>query len=202
MAQMDGGAGRKNGLEFIHHVFHEAERFRAPHADGIPAFFPLHGKIHAVANQIPVGMHGRIGMAGKVYFRNNGNLAAARIGNNLLHLLLGVKTAVGSFRVMLLDGEFHFLPVPFSVSERNAPGAHGGKQWIFFNFQAPAGTVRQVQVEAVKLEQGHGVNHALDFRHGKEVAGNIQHQAPPFKAGNIPEGKNGYGKPLPGPVGA
>lgn len=71
-----------------------------------------------------------------------------------------------------------------------------------FNFQAPAGTVRQVQVEAVKLEQGHGVNHALDFRHGKEVAGNIQHQAPPFKAGIIPEGKNGYGKPLPGPVGA
>ena len=102
---------------------------------------------------------------------------------------------------MLLNGQLHFLPVPFPVGQRHAPRAHGGEEGVFFNFHPPAGAVRQVQVKPVELEEGHGVNHALDLRHGEEVAGDVQHDAPPFKTGNVPDGEDGHGEAFPGPVG-
>ena len=149
MAQMNGGAGRKDGLKFIHHVFHEAERFRTPHADGVPPLFPLHGKVHAVANQIPVGMHGRIGMAGKVYFRNNGDLAAARIGNDLPHLLLGVKTAVG-FSIVSVAA---FVGLVVSADDGlPAYGPDLGQQGIAFDLDAPSLVVCQMPVEYIEME--------------------------------------------------
>ena len=102
---------------------------------------------------------------------------------------------------MLLNGQLHFLPVPFSIGQRHAPRAHGGEKGVFPDFHPPAGAVRQVQVKPVELEEGHGVNHALDLRHGEEVAGYVQHDAPPFKTGDVPDGEDGHGEAVLRPVG-
>ena len=100
-------------------------------------------------------------MAGRFYFRHDGDVPAFGVVHQLLYFLLGVEEGEG-FAVSLVavagNGAFR------------AGGADGGEPGIFFDFQPPALVFRQVPVDGVYLVAGEQVDDGFQLRASRGAA--------------------------------
>ena len=100
--------------------------------------------------------------------------------------VLRVKTAVELARFGVpAERDFRFAPIPFAVGFVDAPRPDLREARIFFDFDAPAGTVRQVKMQAVKFVKRHRVDELFDFFDGEKMAGNVQVQTAPTHCGCV-----------------
>ena len=117
-----------------------------------------------------------------VDLRDDFDVACSSVGDDFFDVGLGVKSAV--FGVV---DPFLFLVAFWGVdgSAFTVPCADGGELGVGFDFDSPAFVIGEVPVEFVHLMHGHGVDEMFDEFFAKEVAGFVEHQSSPCKAGHV-----------------
>ena len=117
------------------------------------------------------------------YFRHNRHAALGGIVHQFAQLPLRVVAAVCAGLALL-----HVTAVavpPFLPRGIGAPRPELGEARITLYFHAPAGGIREVQVQAVEFVARHHVDLLLQKFNGEEVARNVEHHTAPFKGGCV-----------------
>ena len=113
------------------------------------------------------------------------------IGYHLANIVLRVVSAHGARVVLVAEGASTRPPVVQFL--KGAPGGKRGESRVFLDFDAPAGTVGEVPVEAVHLEVGQGIELFLHKLLVGEMARHIEVHAPVGKPGSVVDGDGGQG---------
>ena len=97
---------------------------------------------------------------------DNLDIAHLGVGNQLLDIFLGIVSAQ-------------------TLGIGTGPGSHLGEAGILLDFEAPTRVVDEVQLQFVELVHGHHVDILLYKFLVVEVAGHVEHHAPPRTVGGI-----------------
>ena len=182
-AEVDVSAG-EDRHQLVEHVLDEGDALR-PRIEQIGHDAPIVADQRPVAEdaELRIGGDERVGVAGQVDLRHDGDAADAGIGDQFLQLCLGVEAA----DAVLLGRLGSAGP------RRQPPAADAGELGVFLDFDTPALIVRQVEVERVELHARHLVDDRPQRRHGEEVARGVDHQPAPAEARCVGDGEGGDG---------
>ena len=164
-AEVDIGAG-EDRHQLVEHVLDEGDALR-PRIEQIGHDAPIVADQRPVAEdaELRIGGDERIGVAGQVDLRHDGDAAHAGIGDQLLQLRLGVEAADA-----ILFGRLRA-----TRPGRQAPAADAGELGVFLDLDAPALIVRQMEVQRVELYARHLVDDRAQRRQRQEVARGVDH---------------------------
>ena len=151
------------------HVLHQFERRFLARAKVIRRVLAAHA-----GN----GVHRLPGMAGHLDFRDDGHMPLRGVGDNLPDVVLGEEATVGP-----LVGAPTFAPLPPGIA--HPPGGLRRQLGVRFDLQPPAGGVGQVEMEHIELDLRKRIDLLEDEILVPEMAGNVQHNAPPGEAGVV-----------------
>mmetsp|Transcript_12922 Transcript_12922/g.30707 ORF Transcript_12922/g.30707 Transcript_12922/m.30707 type:complete len:240 (-) Transcript_12922:448-1167(-) len=126
--------------------------------------------------QLRVRSDGRLRVARQVELRHHLDVQRLCEAQDVLDLLYGVGVVVGYF-IQLLG--------LMALLRGAAVCAQPNELRELVHREAPALVVRQVPVEVVQLEEGHGPQQMLHLRGLEEVPAHVQHKASPFQGGGI-----------------
>lgn len=107
----------------------------------------------------------RVGVAGQVDLRDQGDVPGGRVGDDPPVVRLGV--------------------VPAGAAADLARPADGGQLRPGVDGDAPPLVVGEVQVQVVELVAGEVVDHLQDVLDGEEVSRHVEHRAPVGEAGAV-----------------
>ena len=147
--------------------------------------FPSRAEVPGEGVQLAVGALAGPFRIGPVYFqavaghfdlRNDGDVPLGSVPDDFPDILMGVKASVGLGVVLACEGIAAFFPGEIALSD--APGYAVGQVGKGMYLQAPAGCVRQVEVQDVQFEQGHRVHLLEQKRLSLEAAGFVYHEPP------------------------
>ena len=130
-----------------------------------------------------VGGEGFFGVCRHFNFRHNRHAALGGIAHQFAKLCLRVVAPVCVGLAF-----FHVASVavpPLFPRSIGAPRPEPREARITLDFHAPAGGIREVQVQAVEFVARHHVDLLLQKIYGKEVARNVEHHAAPLKGGRV-----------------
>ena len=169
--------GGEDGGQLLDDVFEHHVVLLAAHADDVVRL-ALHAAefLVVLAHHFGIGNGQGFGVARKVEFGNDLDVAFGGISHDLLEILLGIKAAIALF--------------PRIVSRHQglvgaAPGADLCQAGILLDLDPPAVVVGQVPVELVDLVIGQEIEVAQDVFLVEEGAGNVEHAAAPGEAGLV-----------------
>ena len=121
-----------------------------------------------------------VGVARHLYLGDDGYVAVGSIGHQLASLLLCEVAARSTLRALLYKLPIA-IPPTLPVVGR-APCGVARKAWVALNLEAPARSIREVQVQAVHLHARHHIYLTLKEIHRAEVARNIYKRTAVLKA--------------------
>ena len=130
-----------------------------------------------------VGGEGFFGVCRHFNFRHNRHAALGGIAHQFAQLVLRVVAPVCAGLAF-----FHVASVavpPLFPRSIGAPRPEPREARITLDFHAPAGGIREVQVQAVEFVARHHVDLLLQKIYGEEVARNVEHHAAPLKGGRV-----------------
>ena len=128
---------------------------------------------HAV---LRIRRHCRLGVAGHVDFRNDGDMAGRGVGHHVAYLFLRVMAAVP------VGGAVGVAP---GVALRHAAAADLGEPGVALDLDAPALVIGEMPMEGVELVRGHRVEQGLDLLHTPEMPRRVEHQPAPGEARRV-----------------
>ena len=130
-----------------------------------------------------VGGEGFFGVCRHFNFRHNRHAAFGGIIHEFAQLVWRVIAALCAGLAF-----FHVASVavpPLFPRSIGAPRPEPREARITLDFHAPAGGIREVQVQAVEFVARHHVDLLLQKIYGEEVARNVEHHAAPLKGGGV-----------------
>ncbi len=129
----------------------------------------------SVASQLGIGCRHLLRMARHLDLGNHLDMPQPGVLHDLADLLLRIEAAPGARIVRLAVAAVAFPPaLPVLVGPPRRELRQAG---VTVNLDAPSGAVGQVHVQAVELEERHGVDLTLDELHRPEMAAHVDHEA-------------------------
>ena len=178
-ADMDQPGG-ENLDDLIQHRLEQLECLLGPRTDirGIDRL-----SVRSQAGDLRIGTQDLGTVPRHFNFRNHLDMAFGGIRDNLAELVLGQVTAIGSgrsfFQIMTAAA------VPLRPRIPVPPGAQRGQARITVDLDPPAGTVRQVHVKDIHLQQGHSIQLFQDEVLAAEMPGQVHHESPVREPGPV-----------------
>ena len=122
-------------------------------------------------------------MARNINFGQDIHEAGLGVSNQFADIILGIKTTIIAGLIWFRCGKITKIAYFLHII-----GTNGSQAWQALDLDAPAFIVSKVQVKQVVFILRHMIDVLLHFGFGKEMAGHIKHQTPPFETriiGNI-----------------
>ena len=134
------------------------------------------GELLRIEAQLRAGDDRSAGVRGHFDFRDEHDVEAGGVADQVADVLLRVETAEagvgGGGRCGLHLGKVH-------------PRADLRELGVFSDFDSPAAVVGQMDLEAIELVDGHGVQEVLDILHGDEMPRRVDQQPSPAEPRRI-----------------
>ena len=146
----------------------------------LKCLFVAHAKVGLLvwlvcARQFGVGSECLLAVCGHLNLGDDGYVALCCVCNKFLYILLCVVAAVCAFAAFL--NIFAVAKPPLLPDGRRTPCCKLGEAWVSLYLYAPAGSIGEVQVQAVHLEVRHCVNLLLYELLAKKVTADVEHQS-------------------------
>ena len=111
-------------------------------------------------------------------FRNDGDATLGSIFHQVAEFILGIVTTLGTLAALLQI--LVAIGIPVFPQLTRTPGGKVVESRITLDFNAPSGSIGQMDMETVELILRHHINLLLEEGNREEMTGNIEHQATPL----------------------
>ena len=111
-------------------------------------------------------------------FRNDGDATLGSIFHQVAEFILGIVTTLGTLAALLQI--LVAIGIPVFPQLARTPGCKVVKSRIALDFDAPSGSIGQMDMETVELVFRHHINLLLEEGDWEIMTGNIEHQSTPL----------------------
>ena len=111
-------------------------------------------------------------------FRNDGDATLGSIFHQVAEFILGIVTTLGTLTALLQI--LVAIGIPVFPQFTRTPGCKVVESRITLDFDAPSGSIGQMDMETVELVFRHHINLLLEEGDREEMTGNIEHQTAPL----------------------